>query len=108
MSSYTWKNWQTFGTASRDNCLAEYDVITLSYDAENWGILIGQVDNDESDNGGVGESEYNWAEISTSADVAGLTVGATVGVQFGAEDGGADVPSNDGYITFDISKQFDL
>jgi uncharacterized protein (TIGR02001 family) len=86
----------------------DYDVITLTYDAENWGFLVGMVDNDDQDNNPGSESEYNWAEVSTSAEVAGLTVGATVGVQFNAEAGGADTESNDGYITFDISKSFDL
>ncbi len=97
-----------FGTNNTDTEDQDYDVITLTYDADNWGVLVGQVDNDESDNGGVAESEYNWAEISTSAEVAGLTVGATVGVQFGLEEDGVDGDSNDGYITFDISKSFDL
>ncbi len=97
----------------------DYDVITLTYDAETWGVLVGMVNKDDIDTVTVGEEEYNWAEIYTSADVAGLTVTATVGVQFGAEidhDEGAalnngqlvDTSSNDGYITFDISKSFDL
>lgn len=97
----------------------DYDVITLTYDAETWGVLVGMVNKDDIDTLTVGEEEYNWAEIYTSADVAGLTVTATVGVQFGAEidhaDGAAlnngqlvDTSSNDGYITFDISKSFDL
>lgn len=87
---------------------ADYSVITLSYEAENWGFLVGSLDVDEVAGQNIGDSSYNWAELSTSADVAGLTVGASLGVQFGSEVGGVDVPSNDGYITFDISKQFDL
>lgn len=98
----------------------DFDVITLTYDAENWGVLVGMVDKDDIDSAIVGEAEYNWAEVYTSAEVAGLTVTATVGVQFGAEidhdedamplAGGqtVDTSSNDGYITFDISKSFDL
>ena len=96
------------GSNNRDAGDQDYDVITLTYDAENWGVLVGMVDNDDQDNNPGSESEYNWAELSTSAEVAGLTVGATVGVQFNAEAGGADTASNDGYITFDISKSFDL
>lgn len=96
------------GTNNLDAGDQDYDVITLTYDAENWGVLLGMVDNDDQDNNPGSESEYNWAEVSTSAEVAGLTVGATVGVQFNAEAGGVDAASNDGYITFDISKSFDL
>lgn len=99
----------------------DYSVITVSYDSEQWGVLVGMRDADDVDNSSFGENEYSWAEIHTSADVAGLTVTATVGVQFGAESdidsdgntlsttgGTVDVKSNDGYITFDISKSFDL
>ena len=96
------------GSNNRDAGDQDYDVITLTYDAENWGVLVGMVDNDDQDNFPGTESKHNWAELSTSAEVAGLTVGATVGVQFNAEAGGADTASNDGYITFDISKSFDL
>lgn len=94
----------------------DYDVITLTYDAESWGVLLGMVDTDDADNSDFGENEYNWAEVYTSAEVAGLTVTATVGVQFGSEAddednnlvNATDTASNDGYITFDISKSFDL
>ena len=96
------------GTNNADSGDQDYDVITLTYDADNWGVLVGQVDLDDVDGTSDGEEEYNWAEISTSAEVAGLTVGATVGVQFGLEEDGVDGDSNDGYITFDISKSFDL
>ena len=30
MSSNTWENWQTFGSKSEDNCLAECEVGPLS------------------------------------------------------------------------------
>lgn len=96
------------GTNNSDSGDQDYNVITLTYDSDNWGVLVGMVDADDVDGTDSGEMEYNWAEVSTSAEVAGLTVGATVGVQFGLEMDGVDGDSNDGYITFDVSKSFDL
>lgn len=97
-----------FSSIAGNDVDAEYSVITLSYNAENWGFLVGQLEFDEVENVNLNDTGYNWAEVTTSAEVAGLTVGATVGVQFGAETLGQDTSSNDGYITFDISKGFDL
>lgn len=86
----------------------DYSVYTLTYGQNNWGVLLGMVDADDVDGTTLGEAEYNWAEVSMSEDVAGFSITGTVGVQFGAEAEGVDADSNDGYITFDISKSFDM
>ncbi len=77
---------------------ADSSVITANYNVGNVNLLVGQVDSD-ADN-----ADYNWVEVSTSADVAGLTAALTIGGQFGVDSDNG----NDGYIVLDLSKSFDL
>lgn len=102
----------------------DFDVINLTYDASNWGVLLGYVSFDDVDDADFGEFEYNYAEVYYAADVGGFALTATLGTQFGAEaddigtaifvdpavanPSAIDVASNDGYLTLDISKNFDL
>jgi uncharacterized protein (TIGR02001 family) len=86
------------GEDAAGNDTADSSVITANYTVGNINLLVGQVDSD------VNADDYNWVELSTSADVAGLTAALTVGGQFGSDVGAA----NDGYIVLDLSKSFDL
>jgi uncharacterized protein (TIGR02001 family) len=86
------------GEDAAGNDTADSSVITANYTVGNINLLVGQVDSD------VNAMDYNWVELSTSADVAGLTAALTVGGQFGSDNGSA----NDGYIVLDLSKSFDL
>ncbi|MDA8693730.1 TorF family putative porin [Pseudomonadales bacterium] len=86
------------GEDAAGNDTADSSVITANYNIGNFNLLVGQLDSDAAN------LDYNWVEVSTSADVAGLTAALTVGGQFGVDaDNG-----NDGYIVLDLSKSFDL
>ena len=80
------------------NDIDDSSVVTANYTVGNINLLVGQVDSDAAN------EDYNWVELSTSADVAGLTAALTVGGQFSSD---AD-DANDGYIVLDLSKSFDL
>lgn len=89
----------------------DYDVITLAYDADNWGLLVGSYDADQGDLGNP-ETEYKWIEFAASQEVAGLSFTATIGHQFDNEDK-ANVPASSpstgqNYLVLDVSKSFDL
>lgn len=113
-----------FGTAEADHTVdgttdadteQDYTYIALSYENGPWAAVLGMRDADDIDAGaGIGtidmtDSEYKHIEVSYSADVGGFGLTATLGQQFGIEDGGVDTPSKgNNYMILDLSKSFDL
>jgi uncharacterized protein (TIGR02001 family) len=92
----------------------DYIVATLGWTNDTWGVVVGMVDADEKDGSSSEmlalEAEYKWAEVSITQEVSGFDVTAAIGGTFDGEVDGTDVGTDgeDGYITFDISRSFDL
>ena len=81
----------------------DYTVIDLSYASGAFGVLLGQVDYDDSD------VEWKRVELSYSAEIGGADATATYGRTFDAEVGGADLTSfASDYLVLSLSKSFDL
>ena len=81
----------------------DYTVIDLSYASGAFGVLLGQVDYDDSD------VEWKRVELSYSAEIGGADATATYGRTFDAEVGGADQTSfASDYLVLSLSKSFDL
>jgi Bacterial protein of unknown function (Gcw_chp) len=79
----------------------DYEFYSLGWSGEVFGATVGRYENDVDD-------EYNYVELSASAELSGFDFTASIGTKFDEESGGADVNNNDGYMVLDISKSFDL
>ena len=81
----------------------DYTVIDLSYASGAFGVLLGQVDYDDT------PVEWKRFELSYSAEIGGADATATYGRTFDAEVGGADQTSfASDYLVLSLSKSFDL
>ena len=84
-------------------------VIDLTYANGPFGVLLGMVDKDESDEGQQGDQEWKRVELSYSAEIGGADATATYGRTFDAELGGVDATSfASDYLVLSLSKSFDL
>jgi uncharacterized protein (TIGR02001 family) len=86
----------------------DYEVYSISWSGEVFGVTYGHFENDEETDGAGDDYEHDWIEVTASGEVAGLDMTLAIGTTENVEVASEDDAGSDGYIILDISKSFDL